>query len=1051
MESTSKLKKLKLFLIFIITTLTISAWIVFMIIDLAQLKSKLHETVQSQAYILTEALKQHNFSNDSGLPATKVDSIKFLATLLNNAYEEFSDFGEESEFVLGMLKDDSIQFLSRMSGNNNPSTNKISLNDRKLAVPLRLALTEKTGGKVIGRDYHGAMVVAAYQPMHSLNLGLVIKTDIKIVIIKYAIVFIVLLIATLLVIFVTLSQIQKWNITHLNDLKRQMDEYQALNEEYLAINEEMTEASSELITTNENLRIEKERAEKNEDRYKLLFNTMTEGFALHEIILNDKGNPSDYKFLEINPAFETITGLKADVAIGNTVKQLLPALEDIWIERYGNVALTGEPIEFEDYNESLKKHFRVRSFCPIKGQFAVIFEDITDKQNNLNLLNEERTFLRNIIDNVPIGLYVKDLKGRKIITNRTDMLHINKGVEEIIGKTDFDFLPSDIAQRTWADDLQVMQSEVPVIGKEEQIITLDGQSRILLTTKVPRRDYKGKVIGLIGMGIDITDRKHAEQALKEAELKYRTIADYTYDWEFWRLPDDSFIYHSPSCSRITGYSANEFYSNQNLIRSIIHPDDRNIWENHILSTNTDHATQKTEFRIINRDGSVKWIEHFCNAVFDEDGNYIGRRGSNRDIGYRIEAEQKLLKQNKEYLALNEELTEFNLRILQMNNELNAARKKAEESEKLKTAFLCNMSHEIRTPMNAILGFSELLIRPSTKEDKKIRFSKLIKQRSEDLLNIITDILDVSKIEVGQMSLYETQISLNSIISELKEYYQLRLESLKNEREIHFDLQINILKKDYAIIVDNKRLKQILTNLLDNAIKFTFEGKVTLDYQIVDNNELIFTISDTGIGIPVDKQHIIFDRFRQAEDCIEARRFGGSGLGLSIVKGLTELMGGKIWFNSKENEGTSFYLSFPIKTNDIVVPTESIHEITEVPEWNNKTVLVVEDDEANAELLSEILSATNINIINAKNAREAIDSFKEHQRINLVLLDVRLPDESGLQLLKTMKMMRPNVPVIAQTAYASDDDQKECIDAGCSGYLSKPIKYIKLINKISEFI
>jgi CheY-like chemotaxis protein len=240
------------------------------------------------------------------------------------------------------------------------------------------------------------------------------------------------------------------------------------------------------------------------------------------------------------------------------------------------------------------------------------------------------------------------------------------------------------------------------------------------------------------------------------------------------------------------------------------------------------------------------------------------------------------------------------------------------------------------------------------------------------------------------------------------------------------------------------------NFLDNAFKFTLEGSIEMGCRF-SGNELLFFVSDTGIGIPHDKRLVIFDRFRQADDSFISRRFGGTGLGLSIAKGLSDLIGGKIWHTSEVDVGTTFYFQVPIKQIELakidhiepIIP----HEIS----WNHKTFLIVEDDEGSAEFLSEILSITKAVIINAYTGKEAMKIFKSNPKIDLVLLDIRLPDESGLKIAQSMKKFRPNVPIVAQTAYASNNDRIECLKAGCDDFITKPIQYNKLIQLISQLI
>ena len=407
--------------------------------------------------------------------------------------------------------------------------------------------------------------------------------------------------------------------------------------------------------------------------------------------------------------------------------------------------------------------------------------------------------------------------------------------------------------------------------------------------------------------------------------------------------------------------------------------------------------------------------------------------------------------NEEYMSLNEELLERNDRLGKFNKELEKAKEKAEESDRLKTAFLCNMSHEIRTPMNAILGFSEFIVRPELAEEKKVHYSKLIKDRTYDLLKIIEDILDISKIEIGQMRLVESKIHVTSLLNDLLEYYIERKEAQKTAADIEISLNISRNFTNPIIVADGQRLKQVLMNFLDNSLKFTKKGSIELGCEVMNSDKLLFTVSDTGIGIPADKQDIIFDRFRQAEDLYSSRHYGGTGLGLSIAKGLAHLMGGEIWLESEVNVGTKFFFSIPYKGVNLAYQKKEKLQIPMELHWFGKTILVVEDDEASAELLTEFVEVTQVRVINAYTGKDALEAFLATENLDLVLLDIRLPDANGLDIAHKMKSLRPNIPIIAQTAYATESDYKDSIDAGCDSYIAKPIQRDKLLELISKFV
>lgn len=400
-------------------------------------------------------------------------------------------------------------------------------------------------------------------------------------------------------------------------------------------------------------------------------------------------------------------------------------------------------------------------------------------------------------------------------------------------------------------------------------------------------------------------------------------------------------------------------------------------------------------------------------------------------------------------ALNT-LKEKNDELAVKNSELVAAIQKAEENDRLKSVFLANMSHEIRTPMNAIIGFSNFLARPNLSQDRRERYSELVQERSYDLLRIIEDILDISKIENRQLKLEFSEIHLDTLLVEIFEYYNLKLKKTDVSKVV-LKLEISENIKELAISSDKQRLMQVINNLLDNAIKFTPKGEVVLKAKLGKTDSVIeFSVSDSGIGIPEDKIDIIFDRFRQADESLAARQYGGSGLGLSISKGILELLGGKIWVESEYGKGSTFNFTLPFQKIEVSEKLSKKGDLRN-RNWIDKRVLVVEDDLANSEYLVELLYDTKIQVSKAMTANEVRKLLKNKQKPDIVLMDIRLPDESGIVLTKEIKKQYPKVIVVAQTAYASKEDQQECIDAGCSDFITKPIDQENLLNVIESLL
>jgi signal transduction histidine kinase/CheY-like chemotaxis protein len=381
-------------------------------------------------------------------------------------------------------------------------------------------------------------------------------------------------------------------------------------------------------------------------------------------------------------------------------------------------------------------------------------------------------------------------------------------------------------------------------------------------------------------------------------------------------------------------------------------------------------------------------------------------------------------------------------------ELIKAKEHAEESDRLKTAFLQNMSHEIRTPMNAIMGFSSLLVENYGNKPKLEHFSEIINLRCNDLLKIINDILDISTIESGQLPVNSEECNLNALFTELTAFFKEHQKRI-DKQQIKFELQALCDPSENVIVTDKVKLRQIFINLIDNAFKFTHTGKIEGGCKFDANRNLVFFVSDSGIGIPPDKLDVIFERFTQLRQNKNIS-YGGTGLGLSIVKGLVSLLGGKIWLESELEKGTVFYFSFPFQIAHSTHQAQVSMDETREYHFPDKTILVVEDDLFNAAYIKEILSDTGMNIINTEYGYEAV-RIATSQSPDLVLMDIRLPDMSGYEAIHQIKKQKPYLKIIAQTAYATHEDKQKAFDAGCNDYISKPLKRGLLLSMINKHL
>jgi len=437
--------------------------------------------------------------------------------------------------------------------------------------------------------------------------------------------------------------------------------------------------------------------------------------------------------------------------------------------------------------------------------------------------------------------------------------------------------------------------------------------------------------------------------------------------------------------------------------------DEITWQKRTLSRSDEIIPQP--------DGNDRIFDVIKVPLFQTDGSRKGLIVLGRDITQRKNAEDKLVE------ALH----------------------KAEESDKLKSAFLTNISHEIRTPLNAIIGFSEILKDPLVPPQEQLHFLSLINDNGHLLLKLISDIIDLSRIEAGETKLNLNLTNLNKLFHEIYAQYQNQIFS-PDKHKFAFDFS----GPDELVFckADESRLRQIVEHLLDNAFKFTEVGKVELGFEWL-HDKLHIWVSDTGPGIPVDKQEMVFKRFIKLNST-GRRLYSGTGLGLSIAEQMVRLMEGKLWFESMVEQGTIFHVSLPLQ----LMEKETIQNENVTYrkfDFKSKTILIVEDVESSYELLKLLIEPTGALTIRAVDGKQAVDLCLQQSEIDLVLMDIHLPLMNGLEATRQIKKHRPGLPVVAQTAYALTDEKEACFEAGCDGYIAKPIRSSFLLPVISEIL
>lgn len=465
---------------------------------------------------------------------------------------------------------------------------------------------------------------------------------------------------------------------------------------------------------------------------------------------------------------------------------------------------------------------------------------------------------------------------------------------------------------------------------------------------------------------------------------------------------------------------NEPVIGQNIFHFIAKRDWRNSIRN-FSRTWEEGYIKNLEFLLRRADGSHFEAEVSTGAIYNNEGKPESMVIIFKDITDRKEAERNLM----------------------------VAKERAEESDRLKTAFLSNMSHEIRTPMNAIVGFSDLLNDPGISNELRGEYIAQINLGAENLMHLIDDIIDISKIEAGQIKIIKQDCSIHDLLNEQVVLFSQCLERVDKS---HIELRLNWKWPSDKLMLntDHFRVKQIVSNLLNNAIKFTEEGFIELGVEKM-NHSVRFYVKDTGIGIDPEKEKIIFGRFMQGHQSKD-KIYGGTGLGLAISKSFAGLLGGDIGVITAPGEGSEFWFTLPLDETVTIRKKVDHPEKMVNTDWKGKSILIAEDDDLNFRLVSEALRRTNIEIIRAKDGNETIALFNKHSdRIDLVLMDIRMPEVDGYECTRIIKEKAPKMPVIAQTAYAMSGERQQSIHAGCDDYISKPMNMADLIGKMSRFI
>lgn len=643
----------------------------------------------------------------------------------------------------------------------------------------------------------------------------------------------------------------------------------------------------------------------------------------------------------------------------------------------------------------------------------------TDKQCFDDLLKEKQLF-ESLYTNIPVALAIADSKSIVQRVNKafTDIFQYSD--DEIVGKN-VDELLSTEATKKEAFSITKSVCGGEMVNIETRRKRKDGTVIDVSIMAIPINIGKDQVLSY-GVYRDISEQKSTREEIRKQQDLVQNIFESSPDAITVTDLRGRIIMCNDAVLKMHNLPADFQYIGKNAIEFFA-PEIRKEMIRTFQVIKEKGSVRNLEYVLIKSDGTKFPVELNAKVLNDSNGNPIGTVSVTKDINER-----------KKYVE-----------------ELKKAKDKAEEADNLKTAFLTSMSHEIRTPMNHIMGFIELLDNPDFTKEERQEYIRIISNSGITLLRLIDDIIDVAKIEAGQMNVNKTVSFLDRIISEVQKFSREERERIEAESiEIRYVPPKH--ERNREIITDPILLQQILINLVSNALKFTDAGSVELGYRVNEKeNNIEFYVRDTGIGIPKHMQELIFQRFRQL-DYGAARKRGGTGLGLTITKGLINLLGGKIWLESDPGKGTVFYFNLPdcLVVKEKKQP-EKASTSDEYPDWSDKVIMMVEDDETSIQVVQAFLRKTKVKFLIANNGHMAIELCKTRPEIDLVLMDIRMPKLDGYDATGAVKKIRKDLPVVVQTAHTTVEEKQKAFDSGCDDFIAKPILRKPLIQILKKYI
>ncbi len=777
-----------------------------------------------------------------------------------------------------------------------------------------------------------------------------------------------------------------------------------------------------------------------QDKFRSLYENMNEGSALHEILFNDQGIPEDYVIIEANPAFEKQLGISLKDIVGRTSKEVYGVSNPPYFEIYLKVALTGFPKVFETFFPPLEKYFSISVYSPYRNNFVTIFQDITERKLVEKSLQKSEAELKRVQQITHIGSFYIDL-----ITNQvtwTEELYKIYGFDPsvpvpLLNESQKLFTPEswELLSRAIAEVRETgvtYEIELKTIRKDLSHGWMWARGEAIF-------DADGIIIGLWGAVQDITERKQIEEELRKAkeraEESERNLKSRNEELQLRNIFIQTILDRLPiglSLNHIDGGEAT--YMNKRF-------EEIYGWSSKEITSITsffEHVYPNKEYHDQVIDRIMSDIKSGDPERLHWENIQITRKDGSKRI---VDAVNIPLFEQNIMVSTVMDVT----RLVQIQHDLTIEKEHAEESDRLKSAFLANVSHEIRTPMNGILGFAELLKEPRLTGEEQQEFIAIIEKSGKRMLNIINDIVDISRIEAGQMEINVIEFNIDEQLESLFAFFKPEVEA----KGIHFQFKNMQSATQYNFKTDRIKLLSILTHLLKNAIKYTDNGLIEFGY-INKGSILEFYVKDTGIGIAKNRQNAIFESFVQA-DIGDKRAFQGAGLGLTITLRYVQMLGGEIWVESEERKGSIFYFTIPNHIGPIeMYPTETIPDFKAEIQINPLKILIAEDNSDSLKFLEILVKDFSRDIVKVETGNEAVSALLNNPDIDLILMDIKMPGMDGYEATRQIREFNSKVVIIAQTAFALAGDLEKIKAIGCNDYLSKPITKTQLIQLIDKY-